>query len=508
MTNLTIDTRSKETRINKELYGIFIEHVGTCIYDGIWVGENSEIPNIRGIRKDVVEALKNINVPVIRWPGGCIADIYHWKNGIGPRNKRPSVANTCWGNVVEGNQFGTHEFLDLCEQVGAEPYLSANIGSASPDELYDWLEYMTYDGESTLTRMRMANGRMKPWKIKYIGIGNESWECGGYMSPKYYCDVFRRYQTFARNFGGEKHWHVERKMGSQLYKIACGPAPYMLPRGADFTWADTVMCELKEYMDGMSLHHYIFLGEPPHSDSATDFTQSQWSQTMESALFMDEYISKNEAIMDKHDPDRRIGIVVDEWGAWHNVEPGTNPAFLYQQNTIRDALVAGCTLNIFNNHAERVRLATLSMGVNALHSVILTRGETMILTPTYHVFEMYKGHQDSISVPTVLICDKTTSANRTTDSISVSASIKPSGGMLVTLCNIHPEISSEIRCRIEGAKFKHISGKLLSSVQMNSHNDVNTPNLVQPVSFPLELTTEMKFVIQLPARSVAAINLS
>ncbi|MFS8572711.1 MAG: alpha-N-arabinofuranosidase, partial [Clostridia bacterium] len=368
--------------IEKYIYGHFSEHLGRCIYEGYWVGEDSDIPNIRGIRKDVVEALKKLNPPVLRWPGGCFADEYHWMDGIGPREKRPTMVNTHWGGVTENNHFGTHEFMDLCELLGADPYICGNVGSGTVQEMAQWVEYITFDGKSPMADLRRQNGREEPWRLPFFGIGNENWGCGGNMRPEYYADLYRRYQTYVRHFGKNR-----------IYKIACGP------NGDDYRWTEVLMREAGAYMDGLSLHYYTVPGTWAKKGSATEFDEDEWFITLKKALRIEELIKRHSAIMDRYDPLKRVGLIVDEWGTWYDVEPGTNPAFLYQQNTVRDALVAGLHLNIFNNHAERVKMANIAQTVNVLQAMILTDGPKMIVTPTYHVFEMYKPHQGATLLP-------------------------------------------------------------------------------------------------------------
>jgi alpha-N-arabinofuranosidase len=355
--------------ISKHIYGHFSEHLGHCIYGGYWVGEDSPIPNTRGIRNDVVQALKDLQIPNLRWPGGCFADEYHWMDGIGPRDKRPKMVNTHWGGVTEDNSFGTHEFLDLCEQLGCEPYITGNLGSGSVEEMSKWVEYITFDGESPMSNLRKQNGREKPWKVKFWGVGNENWGCGGNMTADFYSDQNRRYATYCRNYGD-----------NQLYKIACGS------NGGDFNWTETVMKNAGYQMQGLSLHHYTVPNTWADKGSATQFSEADYFSTIEKTLVMDNFVSRHSAIMDLYDPMKRVGLIVDEWGTWYNVEPGTNPGFLYQQNTLRDAIVAGINLNIFNRHASRVKMANIAQTVNVLQAVILTDNEKMVLTPTYWVY--------------------------------------------------------------------------------------------------------------------------
>ncbi|NMA34672.1 MAG: alpha-N-arabinofuranosidase, partial [Clostridiaceae bacterium] len=376
MVNLYINADISLGTINKNIYGHFSEHLGRCIYGGIWVGKDSPIPNTDGIRNDVADALKKLRIPVLRWPGGCFADEYHWMDGIGPYEDRPKMINTHWGGVVEDNSLGTHEFMGFCELIGAEPYISGNVGSGTVYEMQQWVEYITFDGKSPMADLRKANGREEPWKLKYFGIGNENWGCGGNMRAEYYADVYKRYATYVRNFGDNR-----------IFKIACGSGNF------DTNWTEVLMREAGRFMDGLSLHWYtIPTGNWSDKGSATEFGEDEWFGAMRNTLIMEKLIAMHSNIMDKYDPEKKVAMIVDEWGTWCNVEPGTNPGFLFQQNSVRDALVAGINLNIFNSHCDRVQMANIAQLINVLQSVILTEGEKMVLTPTYHVFDMYKEH--------------------------------------------------------------------------------------------------------------------
>lgn len=379
MEKLIVNLDRKKAKIAREIYGQFAEHLGRCIYEGVYVGEDSDIPNVRGIRTDVVEALKHIKTPIIRWPGGCFADEYHWQDGIGPKENRPSMVNSNWGGVVEDNSFGTHEFMDLCEQVGAEPYINGNVGSGTVLEMQQWIEYLTCnDMNSSMAQLRKANGREEAWKLKWFGVGNENWGCGGNMCPNYYAQEYKRYQTFVRNYGENK-----------IEKIACGP------NVNDYMWMETMIKSAGHTMDHITLHHYTFDGIWEDKGKALEFDDDGYLYTLHNAYKMEDLIQHHLSIMDRYDPERRIGLIVDEWGTWHRVEEDTHPGFLYQQNALRDALVASMTLDIFNQHADRITMANIAQMVNVLQAMILTDKEKMILTPTYHVFDLYKDHQDA-----------------------------------------------------------------------------------------------------------------
>ncbi|WP_339265986.1 alpha-N-arabinofuranosidase [Paenibacillus sp. FSL K6-1330] len=466
---ITIHSDVSKGKINRNIYGHFSEHLGRCIYEGIWVGEDSPIPNTEGIRNDVLEALKQLNIPVLRWPGGCFADEYHWKDGVGPRENRKQMVNTHWGGVVENNHFGTHEFLRLCELLGCEPYISGNVGSGTVQEMSEWVEYMTFDGVSPMAAWRQENGRVKPWNVKYFGVGNENWGCGGNMRPEYYADLYRRYQTYVRNYGDNK-----------IYKIACGP------NVDDYRWMETVMREAHPFMDAISLHYYTIPGEFwTGKGPATGFSEQEWFTTMKKALHMDELITRHSAIMDQYDPNKRIGLIVDEWGTWFDVEPGTNPGFLYQQNTIRDALVAGLTLNIFHEHNDRVVMANIAQVVNVLQSVVLTEGEKMILTPTYHVFDMYKVHQDAERLATNYSGVDYEMDGEKIPQVSVTASKDQAGKIHVSLCNVSHTEQSDVTIQLRGlnGEVSKIVGQQLASDSLDAHNTFESPETLRPTTF-------------------------
>ena len=487
---LIIESDKGETTINRHIYGHFSEHLGRCIYGGYWVGEDSSVPNTRGIRNDIVEALKDVGIPNLRWPGGCFADEYHWMDGIGPREERPKMINTHWGGVVEDNSFGTHEFLDLCEQLGTEPFISANVGSGTVDEMSKWIEYVTFDGESPMANLRRENGRNEPWKVKFWGIGNETWGCGGNMTPEYYSDLYRHYATFARNYGDNR-----------LYRVAVGA------NAADYNWTEVLMRNAGRHMQGLSLHYYTVPKDWGDKGSALDFDAEEYFTTIEKTLFMDELITKHGAIMDKYDPNKRIGMIVDEWGTWYNVEPGTNPGFLYQQNTMRDAIVAGINLNIFNNHADRVQMANLAQTVNVLQAVVLTDEEKMILTPTYWVFYMYKVHQDATLLPISFTSNKYKQGNREIDAVSVSASKDENGKIHITLVNADLNNEQKIDTQLLGAKAKKVNGQILTTDKIDDHNSFDNPAKVKVKDFNGASLSNGNLSITLPPSSVVMLEL-
>ena len=370
--------------INPNIYGQFAEHLGAGIYEGVWVGEKSSIPNTNGYRNDVVDALKSLKVPVVRWPGGCFADEYHWRDGIGPREKRPVKVNTHWGGVPETNEFGTHEFMAFAEMIGTKVYISGNVGSGSPQEMADWMEYMTSDTVSTLANERRKNGREKPWDVHFFGIGNETWGCGGNMRPEFYADLFRQYATY-----------VKAPRGKRPKIVASG--------GNDegTRWAEVLTTMVERDMDAISHHYYtIPTGDWAKKGNATGFPEDEWISTLSRTMLIDDFVTKNEKVLDANDPKGKVAFYVDEWGTWYSPEPGREPGFLYQQNTLRDALVASINFNIFHRHARRVQMTNIAQMVNVLQAMILTDGPRMALTPTYHVFQMYIPFQGATSLPT------------------------------------------------------------------------------------------------------------
>ncbi|HTR82305.1 MAG TPA: alpha-L-arabinofuranosidase C-terminal domain-containing protein [Bacteroidota bacterium] len=484
---LVIDLTKARYVISRNIYGHFAEHLGHGIYGGFWVGDTSSIPNVRGIRTDVVEAMKRIKAPVLRWPGGCFADEYHWKDGIGPRSSRPSMVNTNWGGVTEDNSFGTHEYLDLCNQIGCAPYISGNLGSGTVQELSQWVEYVNSDNTSPITNLRKKNGRDKPWGVAYWGLGNESWGCGGNMKPEYYADLALRYGSFMKDYGEY-----------QLRKIIVGPG------GDDYHWTEVVMREMGNSIWGLSMHYYTWCND----ENATDVTESSWYDSMVKTLQMEELVTKNSAIMDKYDPGKSVALVVDEWGAWYAVEPGTNPHFLYQQNTLRDALIAGINLNIFNNHCSRVKMAAIAQAVNVLQSVILTRGSAMVLTPTYDVFDMYKVHQDAVMIPVSLHTDSISVDEGAIPALSASSSIDKEGKIHITLCNLDATKDEELACSIGSFNVKNVTGEILTSEKLNAHNTSDDPDNVTVKPFHGFKTTSHAINLVMPKHSVVVLELT
>ncbi len=484
MQKYLINPNQKIAKINKDIYGTFSEHLGRCIYEGTYVGENSPIPNVNGMRKDVVDALKEMGIPVLRWPGGCFADEYHWKDGIGPKESRKKMINTHWGGLVEDNSFGTHEFFELCDQLGCDAYVNGNLGSGTVQEMSEWIEYMTFDGVSPMAELRKQNGREKPWRLKYFAVGNENWGCGGNMMPHYYADEYRRYQVYVRNYD----WK------NPIYKIACGPNAF------DFDWTDEVMHYAGNKMNGLSLHYYtIPTGDWGHKGAALTYSDNEYYSTIKNAYKMEELVRRHTEVMNRHDPEKRVDLIVDEWGTWYDVEEGTNPGFLYQQSTMRDALVAGLTLNIFNKHCDRVRMANIAQTVNVLQAVILTDGENIVLTPTYHIFKMYKAHAENTLLGSFLTTDYL--EDKVTPVLTESASVKEDGTIISTVSNASLTDAQEIKCQIADANVSSVVAEIVSG-NARDYNDFGKAPSVFTKEFTDFTLTNDGFVANIPPCSV------
>ncbi|MDO0919728.1 MULTISPECIES: alpha-N-arabinofuranosidase [unclassified Enterococcus] len=478
---INIQNTKSGTTISKYIYGHFAEHLGRCIYEGLYVGEDSQIPNKNGMRIDVVEALKNIQIPVLRWPGGCFADEYHWKDGIGPKENRKTMVNTHWGGVTENNHFGTHEFFELIKQLECDAYVNGNIGSGTVQEMSEWVEYITMDGISPMADLRRENGHEDAWEMKFFGVGNENWGCGGNMRPEYYADLYRRYQTYVRQYGDKK-----------IYKVAGGA------NVADYHWTETLMKNAHWLMDGLSLHYYVHPQGWEEKGSALEFDEAEWQVTCEKAAYMDELLTRHSAIMDQYDPEQRVGIIVDEWGTWFSAEPGTNPGFLYQQNTIRDAMVAAITLNIFHKHAKRVHMANIAQTVNVLQAMILTDGEQMVKTPSYHVFDLYKVHQDAETID---------SHGTSSDTITYTIS-KKEDTIHLSVCNFATQGTEELTFSLETAINEVKEARYIVGDKMNAHNDFDHPEDVVIQDFTAYDVKENKVSLRVPAMSVLTISLT
>lgn len=465
--------------IPAEQYGHFAEHLGRCIYGGLWSEET------QALREDIVTALQMLHIPVLRWPGGCFADIYHWRDGIGKPGMRPRTINTIWGWTDESNRFGTHEFFALCDRLGCKAYLAGNMGSGTVQELADWVHYCTSDRDTTLTRERRANGQEHPWKLPYVGIGNEAWGGGGNMTPSFYADCYRQWQGFVKSYD----------CNTPMWKIACGP------NSNDYNWTKVLMERIDPWMmQGIALHYYtVPTGNWEHKGSALDFSAEEYRNTIRGALFMEELIQKHTAIMDDYDPQKQVALVIDEWGTWYDPEEGDNPAFLYQQNTMRDAILAAITLHIFHRHTDRVRMANLAQAVNVLQALILTDGTRMICTPTYHVFEMFQKHQNAqlleiagdITWEDGLPC------------LSAIASQRE-GETLITLCN---PCMQPCTVSLTLPEAQHVvAARILHDDDITAHNTFDAPQTVCPHSCIADIAQYGNtLTLTLPAISIMAI---
>jgi alpha-N-arabinofuranosidase len=490
---ITLNADLGKDKIDKNIYGHFAEHLGTCIYNGFYVGDtNKVIPNTAGVRNDIIAALKKLKVPNLRWPGGCFADTYHWKDGVGPKTNRPAIVNRWWGGVTEDNSFGTHDFLNMCELIGAQPYLSGNVGSGTVQELSDWLQYVNgKPNTSPMSSWRVQNGREQPWNVSIWGVGNEAWGCGGNMKAEYYANIYRQYATYMTDWGNN----------NQKFRVESGAS------GNDYNWTEVLMRDIpRNMMEGVALHHYSVI-DWNAKGSATAFSEQLYFATMKEALKMEEFVTRHSTIMDKYDPAKKIALVVDEWGGWYDVEPGTNPGFLYQQNTIRDAMIAGVTLNIFNNHADRVRMANLAQTVNVLQAVILTKEEKMILTPTYHVMEMYNVHQDATLIPIQLKGNDYILGKEKLPAISASASKDANGVTHISLVNIDVNKSQEISIDVRGSNYTSVAGKILTSKKVQDFNSFEEPNKIQPTTYYGAKLTGNSLQLQIPPNAVVVLSL-
>ncbi len=478
--------------INRHIYGHFAEHLGRDIYGGFWVrGDDGGWQ----LNEPVIEALRQLNPPNVRWPGGCFADYYHWKDGIGPREERPTIVNALWGGVTEDNSFGTHEFMDLVEALGAEPIVVGNVGSGTVEEMADWWEYMNHPGQSPMADLRRENGRDEPWNVRFWGVGNESWGCGGNMTPEHYSDVYKRFATFLHNYGD-----------TRAFRIATGPDATTnrdLPE-----WTEGVMRGAGHMIDGLDLHYYTVVGGWGGRTLATEFTEAEWIAAFDQARQVDGHIRRTAAIMDRYDPQNRVWLIVGEWGMWHLPEPGSEPGFLYQQNALRDALVASISFDIFHQHADRVRMANIAQTINVLQAMILTEreGAGFVLTPTYHVFEMYKVHQDADLLPITLDAGSYTHGETTIPALSASASTKD-GNVHLSLTNMDPNQPRTVQATLRGDSFSSVSGRILTAEAITSHNTFERPNTVAPTTFNGARLNGEQLTITMPPKSIVVLTL-
>ncbi|RXD06587.1 alpha-N-arabinofuranosidase [Sphingomonas sp. UV9] len=487
---ITVHGDKPAPKFDKRIFGQFAEHLGTGIYGGIWVGKGSRIPNINGYRTDVLDALKAIRTPVIRWPGGCFADEYHWREGIGAPAKREVKINTNWGGVTEDNAVGTHEFMNYSEMVGAEPYVSGNVGNGAPSEMAEWVEYMTSPTGSTLAKERASNGRKAPWKLPMFGIGNELWGCGGNMRPEYAADVTRRYSTF-----------VKMPEGQRVMKIASGA------NADDYNWTDVMMRDAGAQFDGIGVHYYTIPYDWAKKGAATGFDEDQWARTLAKTVKMDDYITEHAKRMDKYDPGKRVALLVDEWGTWYDQEPGSHPGFLYQQNSLRDALVTSLNFDIFARHTDRLRGANIAQMVNVLQAMMLTDGNRMVRTPTYWVFDLYKDYQDGVVLP-VDVQSRWYNKNQwTLKAVSASAVRGVDGAVHMGLTNVDPNQPATVSVKLDGVTGAGITGRILTASAIDAHNTFDAPDVVKPAAFNGATLANGTLTVTLPAKSVVMLDI-
>jgi alpha-N-arabinofuranosidase len=486
-------------KISRDIFGQFAEHLGTGIYGGIWVGPDSPIPNVRGIRSDVVAALRAIRVPNVRWPGGCFGDNYHWRNGIGPPAKRPATLNPDWGGVIEPNSFGTEEYFDFLDQIGANAFVSENVGSGSVEEAADWFEYMTSDKPAALARERAANGHPAPYRIKYLGLGNESWGCGGAMSPEHYVEEMKRFARFSRNYNP-----AQQSPETGMRRVAVG-----WDSGTD-DYTDAVMKAWKAKnwawdLEGVSLHGYTIPNSWEKKGPSFGFGEDEYAKAIRATLKMKELVAQQSAIMDKYDPDRKVGLYVDEWGIWTDANPGTNPGFLQQQNTLRDAVIAALNLDIFMRNADRVRGANIAQMINVLQAMILTDGPRMVLTPTYHVYRMYVPFQDATLIPVNFDAGSYAYGDIRLPAVDALAARDKSGKLWLALVNVDPNHEARIGAAIDGVAVRGATGEVLTAAKVDAHNSFDHPAEVRPRPFTGRAVGG-QLVFDLPPKSIAVVE--
>jgi alpha-N-arabinofuranosidase len=500
---VTILADQPGAQIDPNIYGQFVEHLGRGVYEGIWVGPESRIPNTRGIRNDVVAALRKIRIPLVRWPGGCFAETYHWRDAIGPRDKRPRGVNTAWGDEVETNEFGTHEFMDFVEQIGAQPFISVNVASGSPAEAQAWLQYLTGPANSGPGEERARNGRTEPWKIPFIGVGNETWGCGGNMTAEFYADVYRQYVSVLAPYGtliasdanSDDYDWTEKLLQRALYRHA-PDAPTTL-----------AYVSKRPQISMISVHFYTFSGNDWGKKSpATGFGELDWARSMERTWKTDEMIARHSAILDRHDPKRHVGISFSEWGAWWATDKN-RPSNLYQANTLRDAVIAGLTLNIFHDHAARVRMANLAQMVNVLQSLILTDQERVLLTPTYHVFDLYQSHQGATRLPANVTAPDYVLESVTVPSLSASASRTTQGRITLSLVNVDPRRAARIRVDVRGSSIRSARGRVITAEAMDARPEFGKTDPLAPVAMDTLRVRDGVLTLVAPAKSVMTVEI-
>jgi len=470
-----IQTTAEIGTIRPELHGHFAEHLGSCVYGGLWVGKNSRIPNIDGYRRQAVDYLKAVGVPVLRWPGGCFADDYHWRDGVGPAAKRPRSVNIHWGNYTEDNSFGTHEFLGLCRLIGAAPYLAGNVGSGTPQELRDWVEYCNYPGGTSLSDERAANGSREPFNVRYWGVGNESWGCGGEMIPSQYANDYRKYASYIRPFGG-----------TTPFLIACGP------NRNNQDWTRGFFENINRRLpNGFAMHFYSNSRVVP-----TQFTAADANTQLATFFDLEKAIREQRAIIDKYDPQKRVGLLVDEWGVWDRMIPEEEKRYgrLWQQITMRSAVAAALGLNVFHRQADKLVMCNIAQMVNVLHSLLLTEEEKCVCTTTYHAFDLMKAHRGNQSV-------RVAQKDAEPLGLSVSASRKDRE-LILTFVNPKADTEMSVNCSLSGANVTEAKARVLHHEDLNACNTFQEPNRIVPRDLAVR-ASGATVRLNLPAQSIA-----
>lgn len=503
---LSLDAAQTGPVINRDIFGQFAEMLGEGIYGGVWVGRDSKIPNVRGIRTDVVQALRAIRPPVVRWPGGCYADQYHWRDGIGPTASRRPRVNVTWGGVIDPNTFGTDEFMDFADQIGSEAYISVNVGSGTVQEAADWLEYMTTDQPTALGKERAANGRKAPYKVKYVGLGNEAWGCGGAFTPDAYVDRMKLFSQYVQNQNPAQRRSLAFDSDVTMKRIASAQGL------GETAYTEAVMKAWKERqpiywgLEGISLHYYTQSGKFPMMDPSINFGEKDYAALIKTTYGIENMIAEHSAIMDRYDPQKRVAMVIDEWGAWLRPLPGTKLMFLRQQNSLRDAVLASVNLNIFARHADRIRMTNIAQMINVIQSMILTEGPKMVLTPTYYVYKMYVPFQDAQSIPLQLDAGEYRFGDVTVPQVDGIAARSKDGKVWVALTNIDPNRTVEVRAKVQGVPSGHAVGEVLTAATVDAVNTFDVPSTVAPKPFRAEAAGG-ELTLQLPPKSVTVVSL-
>jgi alpha-L-arabinofuranosidase len=464
------------------LHGLFIEHVGSCVYGGVWVGRDSSIPNVNGYRKLVVQYMKELGVPVLRWPGGCFADDYHWRDGIGPPAKRPKSVNLRWGDYVEDNSFGTHEFIGFCRLIGAEPYFAGNVGSGSPAELRNWMEYCNYPSGSSLTEERAANGSPEAFNVRLWGVGNENWGCGGDMTAKHYVNLFRQFAVFAGRFGGIKP-----------FLIACGP------NRNDTVWSHDFMSGLsRRHPDGFSMHYYATGASPSDAYSAEGM-----AALLASFPSVEQAVVQQRALLDGYEVGHNVALIMDEWGVHDLLVPAEQKQYgrLFQHCTMRSALAAALGLNLFNRQADKLFMCNYTEMVNVRAPLLQTdgpEGKKCVRTTVYYVFALFKPHRGKKAL-------RVETQDIFSSEFSVSAS-RSDHELVLSLVNSRDGADVRVQCSLEKAHAAAATAQILHSDDRNAFNSFDNPDQISPQIHPVTLNGA-NVQVDLPRLSVVTVNM-